>query len=80
MQQFVSLIPALREAEAGRSQSAWSTEFQGGQGYTEKACLKKAKKVLYYLFICTCLYAIMCRSPDTEVTGSFKIPDGGNRN
>lgn len=39
-----------------------------------------SKKVLYYLFICTCLYATMCRSPDTEVTGSFKIPDGGNRN
>jgi hypothetical protein len=35
------------EAEAGGSLSsrpAWSTDFQGSQGYTEKPCLRKKKK------------------------------------
>ena len=40
--------PSTREAEAGRFLSwrpAWSTEFQDSQGYTEKPCLKKSKKI-----------------------------------
>jgi hypothetical protein len=36
--------PSTREAEAVgflSSRPAWSTEFQGSQGYTEKPCLEK---------------------------------------
>lgn len=52
----MSLIPVLREAEAGRSQPAWSTEFQGGQGYTEKAVSKKQKRFyIICLYVCVCL-------------------------
>jgi hypothetical protein len=40
--------PSTWEAEAGgflSSRPAWSTEFQVSQGYTEKPCLKKPKRI-----------------------------------
>jgi hypothetical protein len=36
--------PSTWEAGSLSSRPAWSTEFQDGQGYTEKPCLKKKKK------------------------------------
>ena len=39
--------PSTWEAEEGgflSSRPAWSTEFQGGQSYKEKPCLKTNKK------------------------------------
>jgi hypothetical protein len=41
--------PSIWEAEAGEflsSRPAWSTEFQDSQGYTEKLCLEKRKKIV----------------------------------
>jgi hypothetical protein len=41
--------PSTWEAEAGgflSSSPAWSTEFQDSQGYTEKPCPEKPKKIL----------------------------------
>lgn len=44
---YTPLVPALKEAEEGRSmnlRSAWSTEYQDIEGYPEKPYLKKQKQ------------------------------------
>jgi hypothetical protein len=75
--QCMSFIPALREAEAGRSLSSkpsWSTEYVPGQPRLHREILSQKNKKRFcfiYLYVCVCMQ-LCARSPDTEVTGTFE--------